>query len=255
MEKLRPWMQSAKGLFLKHNNFVLDGFNRKMHRIFIDRGANVLFIAHLDTVQKPKIKKSSVKYIYGQGFDDRLGCMIAYNLSEELGADLLLTDLEESGVTTVAYHKMKDYNWIVEFDREGTDVVTYDLDSKEFRQVLGEYWKIGFGSYSDICSIETDVCCFNLGIGHYNSHSKKAFIIIKEMEKQIALFKKFYAANKNIRYEKKIEFDGSGVLCEFCNSAYGVGVYGVGICADCFDIMINDFSYLEREFIVSEDKY
>ena len=166
-----------------------------------------------------------------------------------------MTDHEENGMTTAKYHKLKDYNWIVEFDREGTDVVTYGLDSLEFRQQLTKYWEIGFGSFSDICDLDTDVCCFNLGIGHYNSHSKKAFVNIKKMKKQIETFRLFYEANKDTKYKREIResrkhifYDDADEICEFCNMTCGVTVFGVSVCEDCFQVMINNFDCSTDEF-------
>jgi len=151
--QLRPWVEPIDQIFNRYSEFVEDDYADELHRIFIDRGGKVLFVAHLDTVQTPKIRGSKSGLISGQGFDDRLGCMLAYDLSEELEADLLLTDHEEVGLTTAVYHQVKDYNWIVEFDREGTDVVTYGLDSPEFRRQLNNFWRIGYGSFSDICDL------------------------------------------------------------------------------------------------------
>ena len=188
---LKPWFIPIKAIFHKLDKYVLDVTDDESHRIFIDRGASVLFVAHLDTIQVPRIERITDKIVYGQGFDDRLGCMLAYELSKELDADLLLTNHEESCRTTGQFHNLKDYNWIVEFDREGTDVVTYGLDNLEFRQALLEHWHIGYGSFSDICELKTDACCFNLGLGHYNSHSKDAFVILKKLDQQIERFKIF----------------------------------------------------------------
>lgn len=236
---LKPWFIPVKHIFKQYTEYVLDGANNDKHRIFIDRGGLVLFVAHLDTVQVPKIFKSNKKYIYGRGFDDRLGCAWAYKLSEELGADLLLTDHEEFCKSTAFYHKVKDYNWIVEFDREGVDIVTYDLDSIDFGQALLKYWSIGFGSYSDIRDLKTDACCFNLGLGHYGSHSKKALVKTREMQRQIAKFKTFYAANKDIKYVQ-VERQGSRI-CEFCYSQNGVEIFNTVVCSNCFKAMTDNF--------------
>lgn len=267
-------MLPVKHIFQKFDadNHVLDVADDESHRIFIDRGGSVLFVAHLDTVRKPRLRKSDRRYIHGQGFDDRLGCMLAYNLSKELGADLLLTDHEEGGGTTARYHKTKDYNWIVEFDREGIDVVTYGLDGYDFRQILENYWNIGFGSYSDICDIKTDACCFNLGLGHRNSHSKNSFIKIKELESQIDKFKEFYAVHKDTKYvrtkqtrnftddrhyltEKDRSYFVGDVICEFCGADHGTKIYGYIVCSACFENMAMDFEHSYNRFSSSDSIY
>lgn len=205
-------------------------------------------MAHLDTRKVPKIRRITDRFIDGQGFDDRLGCAWAYKLSEELGADLLLTDHEESGGTTGQFHKLKNYNWIVEFDREGVDVVTYDLDNPIFLKALKDYWKIGNGSYTDLCELKTDACCFNLGLGHYNSHGRKAYINIKEMRDQINKFRHFFAEHKDIKYtqikhQANYLFSESNV-CEFCNAAYGTEIFDTIICYSCFqDIIASHYNF------------
>jgi len=240
---LKRWFDPVKQIFLRfeRNNHVLDAIDNKMHRIFFNRGSKVLFVAHVDTVRTPRLHKSDGRYIRGRGFDDRLGCMLAYNLSKELNADLLLTDHEERGGTTAKYHKIKDYNWIVEFDRESTDIVTYGLDSPEFKQALMGFWNIGFGSYSDICDIKTDACCFNLGLGHYNSHGKKSFVCIRETEQQIKKFREFYAMNKDIKYTQQYSFTERDAVCEFCEQQYGIEVFDTVVCNDCFEMMVENY--------------
>lgn len=246
-KRLKRWLISTEKIFSRLDKYVLDVADNESHRIFIDRGAKVLFVAHVDTVRIPRMRRTTKDFIVGQGFDDRLGCLLAYDLSGELGADLLLTDHEEKCGTTGRFHKLKDYNWIVEFDREGTDVVTYDLDSPEFRELLREHWEIGFGSYSDISELKTDACCFNLGIGHYDSHGKKAYVNVREMEEQIAKFKRFYADHKDMKYTRieRPKYDKFWtediMICEFCGMNYGTQIFDTAVCADCFEVMTENF--------------
>ena len=110
LNKLRYWLKPINTIFEDFNGYVLDADDKTKHRIFIDRDASVLFVAHLDTVIKPKFHGKTNKRIYASGLDDRLGCLIAYELSEQLNADLLLTDHEESGGTTIAYQDCEKYN-------------------------------------------------------------------------------------------------------------------------------------------------
>lgn len=247
-------MQSVKAIFQTHNNHVLDVIDNESHRIFIDREASVLFVAHLDTIHPPKIRRAYKHILFAQGLDDRLGCMLAYTLSKELGVDLLITDHEERCATTAAYHDCKDYNWIVQFDREGIDVVTYGLDNSEFHQALSQLWTIGIGSYSDICDLKTDACCFNLGIGGYRSHQKTALVDMRETASQIDLFRQFYADNKDIRYTRDTtgQFDSPyedyifGVpddLCELCGCNNAITVFDYAICQDCFETAIEEHLY------------
>lgn len=263
---LHYWLNPKEDIFADFDSFVLDGKYPKMHRIFIDRNSKILLVAHIDTVQKPKFirqrktKSGRIKRIYAHGLDDRLGCTIAYQLSEELNTDLLICDHEEKCRSTGQFHELKDYNWIAEFDREGKDVVTYDLDCDEFRNAILEYWKIGFGSFSDILKLQTTVCCMNVGIGHSFSHSKDSYVCIKTMNQQIAKFRRFYNEYKDtefVRDEKPysiyndddeycsyVQRDYKGI-CEVCGLQTEVAyVFGHIICQDCFESIISQYCYL-----------
>ena len=63
----------------------------KLRYVYVDNNAPVLLVAHIDTVQKPELRKNST----GSGFDDRLGCFLAYNLVNQYPQyfDLLLDHL------------------------------------------------------------------------------------------------------------------------------------------------------------------
>lgn len=204
--KMKYWLRKTDKLFADFRGFVLDGKDKERRRIFIDRGADVLFVAHIDTVQKPKFirvrktKSKKIKRVYAWGLDDRLGCMVASDLSKELGADLLICDLEERMGSTGMYHNLKDYNWIVEFDRAGNDVVTYGLDSLEFYMALEDYWNVGFGSFTDLCMLNTSACCMNVGIGYEFAHSKDSYVNMKVLDAQIAQFREFYDKYKGVKF-------------------------------------------------------
>ena len=241
------WLQSTAKIFDDHRQYTLDAADSTKHRIFIDRGSDILFVAHLDTVLPPKlIRPRGAKRIYAHGLDDRLGCCIAAILSEKLGADLLLTDHEETCRSTAEFHELKDYNWIAEFDREGQDVVTYNMDSKAFCDALSQYWTIGIGAFSDICSMKTDVCCVNIGIGHKFSHSKDSYVCVKALRKQVKLFLEFYARYKNTEFKQDYRItDEYGYnasddgLCDICGWEYGESIYGYTLCYSCLMEVFN----------------
>lgn len=262
ISELKYWLKPKENIFADFDSFVLDKDDPNKRRIFIDRGSLILFVAHVDTVQKPKYiresktKSGKLKRIYAQGLDDRLGCMIAYQLSNELHTDLLICDNEEKCRSTGQFHELKDYNWIAEFDREGKDVVTYDLDCDEFRKVLSKHWKVGFGSFSDILKLQTQACCMNVGIGHKFSHSKDSYADIKTMHEQIAKFKRFYNEYKDVkfvrdysteygyeRYSDQYYADKWGT-CELCGAIENVTtVYTYTICESCFEALISQYLY------------
>jgi len=257
INKLKYWLKPKKQIFKDFSDDVLDGDDLEQNRIFIDRDSKVLFIAHIDTVLSPKYirkktKKKKVRRVYAQGLDDRLGCMVAYELSTELQADLLITDHEESAASTGQFHDLKDYNWIVEFDRAGNDVVTYNLDCADFVDVLDRFWDVGYGSFSDVCQLKTDVCCMNLGIAYEYAHSKDSYVDVVKLEEQIEQFKLFYAEYKDTEFKQNHIYNDGDVddygcysyedECEVCNTVKDdcEYVHNHYICAECFEFMLYD---------------
>jgi hypothetical protein len=227
--------------------------NMKTRRVFIERGGPVLFVAHLDTIRPPRFirtrlaKNMEFERIYARGLDDRLGAMLAFELSKELRVDLLFTDHEESGGTTCKFHACKEYNWIVEFDRAGNDVVTYGCSSDEFDRALKEYWCIGNGIYSDICELKTKACCFNLGIGYELAHGKDSYCNIKVTQEQVKLFKEFYRKYRDTRFVQDGSLQGrydlwsnssNTGICDICGGYSAEPVFNFYICKDCFENMI-----------------
>jgi len=253
LNKLKYWLKPINIIFQDFENYTLDSGDNTKHRIFIDRKSDVLFIAHLDTVVKPQFHYKTRKRIYATGLDDRLGCLVAYELAEQLGTDLLLTDHEESFNSTAKYHSCKNYNWIVEFDRYQDDIVLYECGSKDFENVINEYWRIGLGSFSDISLLDTESCCMNLGIGYYNAHSKNSYAKIKTVYRQIEKFKLFYAKHKDTAFIRDVSFrlwtwadNNDGDYCELCGWNDGTRIYDYCICADCLRAMVNQYLYCEE---------
>jgi len=255
LNKLKYWLRPIDDIFHDFDDFNLNTNDIAKRRIFIDRDADVLFVAHLDTVIKPKFIHKTKKRIYATGLDDRLGCLIAYELSKQLNADLLLTDHEESFKSTAQYHDYKDYKWIVEFDRYRDDVVVYNCGSKEFESALSEFWKIGIGSFSDICLMDVSCCCMNFGIGYYNAHGNDSYCTIKQVYRQIEKFKLFYAKYKDTAFIRDVPFSNlymvddviSDDYCEICGWNDGTKIYNYCICEDCLRAMMNQYLYANEE--------
>lgn len=166
-------------------------------------GATILAVAHCDTVN---CGSNHFAYSNGLAFssklDDRLGVFTLLDMFPKLGivADILLTDGEESCNSTARYFTTdRSYNWIVQFDRRGTDVVTY-----QYRQVekhLREFWPIiGNGSYTDVADLDSlGVCGFNVACGYHNEHSLGSYAVMSEYRQQLRRFLGFYRKYKNIR--------------------------------------------------------
>lgn len=263
IDKLKFWMLNKEDIFLRHANDILGSkieagkHSKNSRRIFIDNGGDVLFVAHLDTVLPPKMKKRTKKRLHASGLDDRLGCLLAYELGTRLGADILFTDDEEMCRSTAQYHLVKNYNWTVEFDRGGDDVVTYGIDSYDFRMALTEYWNIGIGSYSDIVDLPTLTCCFNLGIGYFHAHSKDSYVNLKMLRQQVSKFEWFYGKYSGTKFMADMRQENDNFSsyaydepCDMCGNMDNVEtVHDYFLCKDCFNQVLNNFFSAENSMI------
>jgi hypothetical protein len=249
-------MQPTDMLFKDLKNNVLG--TGRTRRVFIDRGSDILFVAHMDTVKPPRVGLEHDGRIYGAGFDDRLGCKIAWELGMELDCDVMLTDLEESGDSTAKAHELKEYNWICEFDRAGNDVVTYGMENDEWIKNLQKYWVVGNGIFSDISFMTTDCCAMNLGIGYEHAHSDNSWYDVEVAHRQVALFRKFFLKQKKNKYiadqnrRDSVQwgftsgyndnfgnyYDEIGACC-VCGNYADEMIYELHLCEDCIDRMID----------------
>lgn len=183
-----------------------------MRHLFIDNGAKVLAIAHVDTVLGPArigmIEEVSPTIGVSAAFDDRLGVYTIIDfLPEILGEnafDILLTEGEESGMSTASDFTVpegKEYNWIFQFDRRGTTVVMYQYHNDELEKLLESYsFKVAFGSFSDIGSLEhLGVKGFNFGVGYHDEHNYHCYVIWDEYFSMVGKFVNFYQHMKNTK--------------------------------------------------------
>ncbi len=174
---------------------------------FRDNGSDILAVAHLDTIQHHRhfgCLEENRDRIYNCQLDDRLGAWIILDLlpSMDIETDILLTTGEESGMSTASrFTTPKEYNWIVEFDRSGTDVVTYDMESDEWLILIQKERKVGRGSYSDISELNHfGVCAANWGIGYYRNHSLASYFNVSELVDTIERFHCFFNANSGFHF-------------------------------------------------------
>ena len=269
LNNLRFWLRPKAVIYRVCQEDIL-GDNPEEYRIFIDRGSDILFVAHLDTVITPRYYKKTKKNIWASGLDDRLGCAVATVLGEELGADVLLCDHEETGKSTGNFHDLKEYNWIAEFDREGDDVVTYDLDSVEFLAALNKYWYLGIGSFTDIVMMNTSCCCMNVGIGIKHSHSENSYVNKKQLRNQIDAFKEFHSEYKDVEFKQDFRNvitsggrtsgygfsqqqygytyadDYGSDMCDFCGMVRGDSIFNYHACEDCFEGLVEQYMYKDK---------
>ena len=145
-----------------------------------------------DTLSIEWVAKMASK-LNGPVVDDRLGCALALGCTA--WADILFTDCEEIGQSTAGFFQApRAYNWIIGFDRRGTDVVTYDYKDKDWLSALGGEFTVGNGSFSDIGYLENlATACVNMGVGYYNEHTVNAHWKPKDTEEQFARLYKFWS--------------------------------------------------------------
>jgi len=174
--------------------------------IFIDRGSNILAVAHLDTVQNKQhyytLEQEEEETIHNAQLDDRLGAYIILEVLPRMGvnADILLTEGEETGNSTAKYFvPTKSYNWIFEFDRAGTDAVLYQYEDEATKKLLEDHGiHVGKGSFSDTALLDhLGVKAFNFGTGAYESHNEKSHAVVSQVKHCVSKFVKFYNSMKD----------------------------------------------------------
>ena len=171
---------------------------------FIDRGGDILAVGHLDTIQQgthfQTANLSGDIRIFNPRLDDRLGVYTICNLLPKLGikVDVLLTDDEEIGKSTAKdFEEQRQYNWMVEFDRKGSDAVLYNY--KEMGALVGEFFEIGNGLFSDISELEHLGCGgFNVGVAYHKYHDNHAYFILNDYIDQVVRFMLFHERYKNV---------------------------------------------------------
>lgn len=211
----------------KYDEHVIeDGGGRKC--IYIDNGANVLAVAHLDTVIDVRetfnfnvYTRKNTRIIKCPALDDRLGVYIILEMLPALlgdgWADVLLTTDEESGSSTAdvfveMYKDEREYSWMVEFDRRGgaltkdDDAVLYNysVNAKDFKEALQDagFKDLSRGSFTDITDMEDmGVKAFNVAVGYHNNHSTKAYMLPIQTEYAVENFIEFYKANENTTFK------------------------------------------------------
>lgn len=180
---------------------------------YLDRGASVLAVAHLDSVAKPSHFNydSKARKLYCPTLDDRLGAGVILNTLEEYipgEYDILLTEGEEMGQSTAQHFTPSDeararYNWMFSFDRGGCDAVHYQYQSPRWKEALEEGLgvNVSHGMFSDLSFMgHVGVSGVNVGTAYYNYHSTKAFSLLNELEEMVLRFLLFHASYKDERF-------------------------------------------------------
>lgn len=94
---------------------------------------------------------------------------------------------------------LKQYNWIVEFDRKGEDVVLYQYSNVEMeKSLIAAGFVIRSGTSSDIMHLKSlGITCFNVGIGYSGAHTPECRADLSILERQLERFTTFYNSNRN----------------------------------------------------------
>lgn len=174
-----------------------------------ERG-RVALVAHADHYDLGTTYCGDSGTIISSALDDRLGCYLSATIQRAMSCypiDTIWTDDEEKGASTASRLPrdfLSRYCAFIELDRRGADVVTYDLDSPAFLDLLTNCgMEIGIGSYSDICRLDTDRCACNVGIGYHHEHSPGCYLDESELQEQypkvIALIKKLLSRDAWVR--------------------------------------------------------
>ena len=208
-----------KGLKALCETPVSDLIEEKTY-VYQNNGADVLFVAHLDTVfdkhPSAHFYLENDNFIFSPMLDDRAGLYtILYHLPTyypKIKFDYLLTTDEEIGMSTAKDFNRdmlngkipyKEYNWCAGFDRAGSGCVLYDYkEQKEWKDSVEKCFKTSFGSFSDISYLTDLGCCaLNVGIGYESAHQLNCYTVKRTYVKQMARFENFYNHYKNRLFE------------------------------------------------------
>ena len=173
--------------------------------IYKNNNSKVLAVAHLDTVIKSASFKLEGNSVISPQLDDRLGAYIILDLLPQLNinCDILLTDGEETHKDTAQFFKSpKQYNWMFNFDRAGTDVVMYFYEDVNMKNILIDSgFKVGKGTCSDISYLKhLGIKGINFGCGYHLQHSYECYASLIETKEMVSKFIPFYKKYKDVRF-------------------------------------------------------
>lgn len=232
LKRLIALCEMSENKILEDNHFCGHDWECDGQHSFLDRGSNILAVAHIDTYgdiireRTDFIKTATDWVIFHPSLDDRLGIFVVLYLLPQLGIcpDVLLTTDEECCNSTASlFQPTKIYNWIVEFDRKGTDVVMYQYRSclRLCDDLKDAGFNIGIGSYSDIVELDwMERGAFNVGIGYHFEHTKRCCMVLSELVEQLKRFTTFWHAHQDDVYEYE-----SGLSIRRAGR-FGAGRYG-----------------------------
>lgn len=200
------WSSYGKGAFSNLSNLGTTSTHERFY-YYKDNGSDILAIAHLDSVQDDghcEVIETNAGLLAVSGtLDDRLGVYVILEMLPKLGITcdwLLTTDEEIAASTAEEFSSAKQYNWMFQFDRGGTDVVMYEYETHELCDLVEEAGgNVGQGTFSDICQLDHLKCAgMNWGVGYRDYHGPRAHAWLEDTFRQVARFQKFYEANYDL---------------------------------------------------------
>ena len=203
---------------------VLDEDEWRHHAFIPGKGddANILVVAHMDSVAKPSQPRFHKQSFYAPTVDNRIGFFIATKWLPSVGIypDVLLTDHEEMANSTAKWFSTeKQYRWMVQFDRMDMDVALYQYRTDEMEKAVeGVGMTPTHGSYTCICDLEDLGCAgFNWGVGYRDYHGPGAHVNLDELTHNLRAFKKFWDAYHEHTFEFKVT--------KYRSYSYGYGTW------------------------------
>lgn len=243
-QDLAPYFGSKEAILTMFSEHQRRGKMKQERHVYVDNGAPFLLVAHIDTVQTPRLDRVN----RGAGFDDRLGVYLGHKLVRERSHlfDLLLTDYEEKASSTALYFTPShDYKLVIELDREGEDYVDYGLASDKLHAALKECgFTFGEGSFSDICFMDHVKCNkINIGLGTKHGHSKHSRFDMGVFYRQVKRLLDFSELNRDKHWP---EADGN------LGWGWGLGKFGRydldgDICDVCLDTVKRGALHFNRQ--------
>lgn len=211
---------------------------------FKDNGARVLAVAHLDTVCQDRSASfadtADGPIVMSGALDDRLGAYVIAHLlpriNPEMEYDLLFTEGEEDGESTAEFfnpseHHDREYDWIIQFDRGGTDVVLYQYHDDHLEElVLDTGADVERGAFSDISYLEhVGVKAMNWGVGYRDYHGPRGHAWLNDTFEMVEYFRRFHAENfgTRLRHHGPGE-DEDGPYCTHCGEIYDLLIDALG---------------------------
>jgi len=177
-----------------------------------DNNSNILGVGHLDSVY-PHRRNCAIGYVGGRltvissSLDDRLGVYLLLDVLPVMGLtyDVLLTTHEESGHSTGINFTPppgKQYNFIFELDRQGTDdCALYQYYTSNLVAKLKEFGFNGVqGSYTDITSMNLGCVGFNFSVGYHGQHMLGCYAHVDDIQGIIPRVTRFIRDNQYTFY-------------------------------------------------------